>query len=263
MTSIKKFIRYWRENIAIAREGYETILFCIGLISGGLSLLGKLGGFQSSIISDPIFERVSLLVAICSFLWCLTVIPFRRHEKLEVKLQKLEGQHQPLAMESVLCQRVFGNKYDCQIKIVNPSKTQPAQGVKVELVKMEPLPKMIQLRDQDVPIKFPVRLPPANGYSDIINADDHSIFNLFKIERSFAIEAEFSGDTGCKFNSFQYDLITVQILKSSGKNEELKKMAHEYRMTIAASATHCPRREETFKLTFSDEPNLPFALTKI
>ncbi len=62
------------------------ILYVVFMVSVGFALACALAGFhipELEIISDPLTQKISLLVAILIFVWILVWLPFRRHEMLQ------------------------------------------------------------------------------------------------------------------------------------------------------------------------------------
>jgi hypothetical protein len=59
------------------------ILYIVFLLSVGFALACALAGFhipELELISDPMTQKISLLIAILLFVWILIWLPFKRHE---------------------------------------------------------------------------------------------------------------------------------------------------------------------------------------
>ena len=96
-------------------------------------------------------------------------------QKLTAQLAKVNSEQNLLKIEAMPCRTRLGNEYDCQVKIINPNKTEPAERLKVELIKIDPAPKFPAFPSNDLPIKYPVRLIAANQGGETINADRKSV----------------------------------------------------------------------------------------
>jgi hypothetical protein len=85
-STASRFIAYWRESLNKSQEANDMILYVVFMLSVGFALACAIAGFQIpslELISDPLTQKLSLLVAILIFVWILFWLPFRRHEMQE------------------------------------------------------------------------------------------------------------------------------------------------------------------------------------
>jgi hypothetical protein len=153
-----------------------------------------------------------------------------------------------LKIDSIVCEKVVGFKCACRVKILNESLTIPAKGLKVELVKIDPVPKWKEAPTENLPLAFPIRLRAKEKDGDNINPKDSSLFELFMVsEGGWTLEVEFMTDAMWK--TFEYNFFQAHFCDEASERRPVS----EYHLTIAASADYCPRIETFFKMTIIDD----------
>jgi hypothetical protein len=173
----------------------------------------------------------------------------KKAEKSELKLEGLLENTRPLIIEAIVFEMNIQANHFCRVKIVNPSKATQANHLKVDLVSIEPLPKMAQLPKQDIQVNFPVRLKPKAGDTWQINPHDHVFYDLFIVKQAgFQLEIEFLTDD--RFKTFETNF---SLIKVDGKGEIVPSV-DEFILTISASAEFRSPTIQKFKMAFSDKP---------
>lgn len=102
MSKLKRFLAYWRESVAQCQEVHDMIIYVVFILSVGVALAAELAGFKIpglEFFSDPLTQKISIFIAILTFVWILIWLPFRRHQaesnKHAEQIEKLIEKQKP------------------------------------------------------------------------------------------------------------------------------------------------------------------------
>ncbi len=270
-SKISRFFAYWRESLSASQEANDMILYVIFLFSVGFALVCELAGFKvpgSGFISDPMIQKISLLVAILIFVWILFWLPFRRHEVQEkkhseaIENKELEiKRHQgikPIPLElgalppKKLPVQIHGHgQYAAEIFVHN--ENQAASGVKLKLLKIEPHLLGVSRNSDQCDLER-IKFPLDGSAQSLLNPGETFPVRIFIASRQASgITIQFAGDWE-KVDEFE------KLFAPQYENQRLV----EYFLTFETSANGITAHPTKFKMTLSpDGQESPFILEKI
>jgi hypothetical protein len=102
-------------------------------------LVSEWAGFSSEkwpVVSNPIFEKAALVIAIILTLRAIFWLPFRRHEKLAAELEAVKPQ--PPKIRAIPVEQTTGNKFERPIEVKNENKDRPLVAEPAAINKSQP-----------------------------------------------------------------------------------------------------------------------------
>jgi hypothetical protein len=136
-STIKRFINYWWESAKDTKEWFDLITWVLVIVFWVIVALGGWAEFQPQTLkyfSDPTIHKISLILAGLLTARAVLWIPFKRHEKQELKIKSLENP--PASFEVNFPSRTipFGNDVMADMVIFNRRREQTAKNVQIELI---------------------------------------------------------------------------------------------------------------------------------
>jgi hypothetical protein len=233
------------------------------LFSGVLCVLGSIQLVWSYFSGNPLVPAVSIWLQskgygamnanlILGLIFILFGLLIWRFGKPKILILEIDS----IIFEKASEYQSF-SKGSCRVRIINQSESKQARDLKVELVKINPVPKIPDSpKNEILPVAFPLRLNAKDSHENIINPKGSLFFELFSVkDGQWKLEVEFFTEIQHKVFVFETYLRTMKDASKSVRPFD------EYYLTIAASADYFPRKEKIFKMIISDNTESPIVFT--
>ncbi len=178
--------------------------------------------------------------------------------RLKAANDALTEKTMPLKIEDIICESRTGLQHSCWVKIRNQSKATPANNLKIELISIDPIPKMAELPTHNLLIVFPIKLQNKSDDTRMVNPQDYVLYGLFTVKQAaFEIEVEFL--TGERWRKFTANY-TMTLLGDQSRIENPK---DEYILTLSASDETRSPVFRKFKMAFSERSEMPVLFSAV
>jgi len=246
------------------------ILYIVFLISVGIALVSKLAGFSIpglQFISDPLTQKISLLVAILIFVWILIWLPFRRHEEAELKFQeeinkkdfelKKYLEKKPIEIEAVPLTAPSIDVFSCRCEMLLKHKNhQPVDGIGLRMMKIYPPLKNRRLAGvstENVRLSA-LTFSPKDFQNNALKPNQAGRLDVFETSREYQeLVIRFLGNTNDTSWGVIINEFSPEVASNSGEFPVFK----EYTITFETTGTGPPTALTWFKISFSIDPKKP------